>query len=477
MTRRRFNRMTTGTGRRISRRALLGGAIATAAGLAGLSTGSGSGLLSVDKVRAQDFWGVSNIYFDQTGHHLSDDFLNAWQANGGLRTFGYPISERLDEDGREVQYFERARFELHPEHAGTQYVVLASLLGVWVTQGREDEEPFQRVDPPEGGDTPDRRYFEPTGHTLSYGFKDYWEQNGALYVFGYPISEEFPEFNRDTGEEHTVQYFERARFEWHPENQGTPYEVLLGRMGAEFAIENDIDTSPVDRSSDSIRAFPGLLDPNWSRAVRTPDGHAMGMITASSVNIRQEPSIESGLLGSTYNRHTMELHGLVAGDQVGDIPAWYRLGNNRYIAAAWMAPFVAPSPPKTYVGRWLDVNLTHFYAVAYDGGTPVYGAIITAGRDGRTPLGEFRVLRRVRSETMDSATVGIPQGHPEYYFLENVQYTQYFKDGGYAVHENYWSHPSSYGRFSSNGCVGLMEHDARFMWNFLGEGSRVHVHF
>jgi hypothetical protein len=30
-----------------------------------------------------------------------------------------------------------------------------------------------------------------------------------------------------------VQYFERQRLEWHPENLGTPYAVLLGRMGAE----------------------------------------------------------------------------------------------------------------------------------------------------------------------------------------------------------------------------------------------------
>ena len=44
-------------------------------------------------------------------------------------------------------------------------------------------------------------------------------------MFGYPISGEITENGR------TVQYFERARFEWHPENKGTPYEVLLGHLG------------------------------------------------------------------------------------------------------------------------------------------------------------------------------------------------------------------------------------------------------
>lgn len=465
--------------KRFSRRSFLAGAAATAAGIAGVSAGSGDGVKFAQNARAQAFWGISNVYFDQTGHHLSDDFLQAWQANGGLRTFGYPISERIQEDGQEVQYFERARFELHPQHAGTQYIVQASLLGSWVTQERRanNEAPFVRTDPPEDTSDSGRQYFEQTGHTLAYGFKNYWEQNGGLYVFGYPISGEFSEFNRDTEREHTVQYFERARFEWHPEHQGTPYEVLLGRMGAEYADENDVDTSRVEKSPDSIRAFPGLLDPNWSRAVRTQDGHAIGMITASSVNIRSAPSLDASIIDTTYNRHPHILQGMVAGDEIGDIPAWYKLGENRYIAAAWMAPFIAPRPPRTYSGRWVDVNLSRFYAIAYDGNIPVYAAIITAGRDGRTPLGDFRVQRRVRSETMDSATVGIPEGDPEYYYLEDVQYTQYFLAGGYAIHQNYWSHPSAYGRFSSNGCVGLFLKDARFFWNFIGVGSPIHIHF
>jgi hypothetical protein len=33
-----------------------------------------------------------------------------------------------------------------------------------------------------------------------------------------------------------VQYFERARFEYHPEN-AAPYDVLLGQFGRQFAGE------------------------------------------------------------------------------------------------------------------------------------------------------------------------------------------------------------------------------------------------
>jgi hypothetical protein len=32
-----------------------------------------------------------------------------------------------------------------------------------------------------------------------------------------------------------VQYFERNRFEYHPENAGNKYEVLLGLLGIDLA--------------------------------------------------------------------------------------------------------------------------------------------------------------------------------------------------------------------------------------------------
>ena len=80
---------------------------------------------------------------------------------------------------------------------------------------------------------PDLRYFAETGHNLSFAFKSFWERSGGLPVFGYPLTEEFTERNRDTGQSYAVQYLERQRYEYHPENRGTPYAVLLGRLGVE----------------------------------------------------------------------------------------------------------------------------------------------------------------------------------------------------------------------------------------------------
>jgi hypothetical protein len=71
-------------------------------------------------------------------------------------------------------------------------------------------------------------------------FRSYWEQNGGLQIFGYPISPEQPERNAETGRTHVVQWFERNRFEAHPENRA-PYDVLLGRLGADHLVQQGRD--------------------------------------------------------------------------------------------------------------------------------------------------------------------------------------------------------------------------------------------
>jgi hypothetical protein len=77
----------------------------------------------------------------------------------------------------------------------------------------------------------DSRSFPETGKTVSGRFLQYWETHGGLAQQGFPISEEMQETSDVDGNMYTVQYFERAVFEMHPENQA-PYDVLLSLLGA-----------------------------------------------------------------------------------------------------------------------------------------------------------------------------------------------------------------------------------------------------
>ena len=71
--------------------------------------------------------------------------------------------------------------------------------------------------------------FAETGYCIQGRFLEYWTAHGGLAINGYPLSDEFTQTLED-GKPYTVQYFERARFEYHPENQ-PPYDVELGQFG------------------------------------------------------------------------------------------------------------------------------------------------------------------------------------------------------------------------------------------------------
>jgi hypothetical protein len=168
-------------------------------------------------------------YFSATQHNLCAGFQQYWNDFGGLAIFGMPITEEFQENGVTTQYFERARFAWHPGSDPAHYDVLLGLVGNEVTAGRATEAPFMTAVPKAG----DCTYYAQTGHSLCAGFRAYWEKYGGLAIYGYPISEEFQEVNPDTGQTYTVQYFQRARFEWHPGEWPERFDVELGRLGAQ----------------------------------------------------------------------------------------------------------------------------------------------------------------------------------------------------------------------------------------------------
>jgi hypothetical protein len=161
-------------------------------------------------------------------------FLAHWHAYGGLDQFGYPLTGELLEQGLTMQYFERARFEFHPQTGGPEGTVLLSALGHIVTAHRQHEPQFQRAVP---GSQPGR-YVPETGHHMALEFLAHWQHHGGLPIYGFPISEAFYEPNPANGQPYLVQYFERARFEHHPEHTGTRYEVQLGMLGQEVLQGN-----------------------------------------------------------------------------------------------------------------------------------------------------------------------------------------------------------------------------------------------
>jgi hypothetical protein len=184
----------------------------------------GLGALGAARVQSQDARVAGCRYFPATGHNVQGEFLAFFDRCNGAVVFGQPRTEALVQDGLTVQYFERVRMELHPSDP-PQYRVQLTLLGDLLGY-RQPPISSQSIPP---FDHPQRRYYPQTGHTLSYGFLQYYDTHGGLDVFGYPITEMLNEPG------HVAQYFQRGKMEWHPENP-IGSQVTLGALGNEYIL-------------------------------------------------------------------------------------------------------------------------------------------------------------------------------------------------------------------------------------------------
>lgn len=190
--------------------------------------------------------------FAETGQCISGPIRAYWERNGGLPTFGYPIGAAHEElvEGRSliVQWFERDRLEIQPDGS-----ITAGRLGARYLEltGR----PWQRGE--RISSLTNCRWFDQTGYQVCGGMLDYWNANGGLERFGYPLTDLITEVVE--GRSLQVQYFERRRMEYHPENAGTPYWLLLGLLGREIATANVCPPAPTDALQRAVRAYLPIM--------------------------------------------------------------------------------------------------------------------------------------------------------------------------------------------------------------------------
>ena len=80
------------------------------------------------------------------GFQVCYAFLDFFLANGGINQFGNPISNLESHDGRFVQYFQKARFEWHPQFPSGQRVQLTNLGSIYFNQQAVDQNYLRQGD-------------------------------------------------------------------------------------------------------------------------------------------------------------------------------------------------------------------------------------------------------------------------------------------------------------------------------------------
>lgn len=120
--------------------------------------------------------------------------------------------------------------------------------------------------------------------------------------------------------------------------------------------------------------------------------------------------------------------------------------------------------------KWIEVDLSEQRLTAYERATPVKTSIVATGMAGyETPVGEYSVWLRVRSQTMQGGS----KADGSYYNLPNVEWVTYFyKD--YAIHGAYWRRV--FGVPGSHGCVNMTNEDAKWIYEWAPLGTKVIVH-
>lgn len=169
-------------------------------------------------------WGLAHAqsqdfeFFDETGHNVRGEFLTFYyRVSNPTLLYGYPLTEEfIRSDGLLVQYFQRARFEYHPELPEGQRVTLTPI-------GREIYTPILPINFTNPFAC---RTFEQTGHSVCFAFLEFFDAYGGLTQFGAPVSPF--EFQDNM----IVQYFENARIEWQPMREDGQRVVVtdLGRI-------------------------------------------------------------------------------------------------------------------------------------------------------------------------------------------------------------------------------------------------------
>ena len=177
----------------------------------------------------------------------------------------------------------------------------------------------------------DARTFPETGKTVSGRFLQYWTANGGLAQQGFPISAEMQEKSETDGKTYTVQYFERAVFEMHPENKA-PFDVLLSLLGNFLYQQKYAGNAPnqvasaenARRFNETGKSIGGKFRAYWE---------ANGGLAQQGLPISNEFMEKNDLDGKTYRvqyfeRAVFELHPENAGTKFEVLLS--QLGKFRY---------------------------------------------------------------------------------------------------------------------------------------------------
>ena len=122
----------------------------------------------------------------------------------------------------------------------------------------------------------------------------------------------------------------------------------------------------------------------------------------------------------------------------------------------------------------IEVDLSKQMVYAFEGDEKVMEFLVSTGKWGKTPTGEFTIGYKTTSQKMSGGSKALRT----YYYLPNVPYVQFFGNDeipwskGFSFHGTYWH--DKFGTPQSHGCINMRTEDAEklFEWTTPEMGEK-----
>lgn len=239
---------------------------------------------------------------------------------------------------------------------------------------------------------------------------------------------------------------------------------LEGDPGVWWATtEGYVPLGALRAAADDAAAAWRLPDPQ-----EAPTGWWGEVVRAA--NVRAGPTTEAPVVGELAAGARVKVLAEEEGGSVGGNAIWYRVDGGRFAGARVHSSLIRRAvPPRANTtppageapgGVWIVVDRSDASLTLVRDGQAEFTTYVALGKAGvETPTGTYATLGKYRADDMTSASVTDAE---QPYDLPNVPFTQYYREGGFALHGTYWH--DLFGTRQSQGCVNLTLTDAAYLF-------------
>jgi lipoprotein-anchoring transpeptidase ErfK/SrfK len=165
----------------------------------------------------------------------------------------------------------------------------------------------------------------------------------------------------------------------------------------------------------------------------------------------------------TYTRYQI-VHEVPA---VTQKPGYIAVGADEWLpddSVALVSP-VVPVDAGEGTCRFIYVNLAEQTLTVYNECKPVFATLVSSGKNSWTFEGRFAILNKVAYSSITP-----PVESTSEYYIEGVPYFMTYS-GNFGFHGAYWH--DNFGTAASHGCINLAPADAKWLYEWAGQGERV----